>query len=73
MDEQDDFSTNEALRFDGSKYFSLKIRMQTYLMSLGYDVWSAIENGYTTPKTPPVDTDGKRLNNNNYRAKNAIL
>jgi hypothetical protein len=46
--------------------------MKTYLMSLGYDVWSEIENGYTAPKIP-VDTNGKRFSNNNYRAKNVIL
>jgi hypothetical protein len=73
MDEQEGFSTNKAPRFDGSYYFFWKIRMQTYLMSLGYDIWSAVENGYTTPKNPLVDTDGKRLSNNNYRAKNVIL
>jgi len=60
MDEQEGFSTNRDQIFNGSDYVFWKIRMQTYLMFLGYDIWSAIENGYTNPITPPVDTDGKR-------------
>jgi hypothetical protein len=73
MDEQEGFSTNKAPIFDGSDYVFWKRRMQTYLMSLGYDIWSADENGYTTPKTPLMDTNGMRLGNNNSRVKNSIL
>jgi len=42
-------------------------------MALGFDIWSAVENGYTAPTTSPIDTTGKRLSDNNSRAKNAIL
>jgi hypothetical protein len=42
-------------------------------MSLGYDVWDVVENGYMAHKTPRVDTDGKRPGNNNSRPKNAIF
>jgi hypothetical protein len=33
----------------------------------------AVVDGYTTPATPPIDRDGKKLNENNSRAKNVIL
>jgi hypothetical protein len=42
-------------------------------MSLGFDVWSEVENGYTTPITPPIGTNGNRLSDNNSKANNAIL
>jgi hypothetical protein len=44
--------------------------MRTYLISLGFDIWSAIKNGYTTPLT---DATIKRINDNNAKAMNAIL
>jgi hypothetical protein len=42
-------------------------------MSLGYDAWVVVENGYTDHKTPRADTDGQRPSNNNSRPKNAIF
>ena len=39
--------------------------MKIYLMALGYDVWKSVENGYTTPSTPPIDIVAKMLNNDN--------
>jgi hypothetical protein len=47
--------------------------MRTYLMALGFDIWSEVKNGYTTPKTPPVDSTRKRLNENNAKSMNAIF
>ena len=47
--------------------------MRTYLMSLGFEIWSAVNNGYTTPTTPPIDTARKRLSGNNVKSMNAIL
>jgi hypothetical protein len=41
--------------------------------SIGFDVWQAVVDGYTTPTTPPTDKDGKKLSENNSRAKNVIL
>jgi hypothetical protein len=73
MDKQEGFSTNRAPLFDGSNYAFWSIRMRTYLMALGFDIWSAVKNGYTTPTTPPVDAAGKRLSDNNAKAMNAIL
>jgi hypothetical protein len=73
MEEQEGFSTNKAPRFDGSEYVFWKIRMQEFFMSLGYDVWDSVVNGYKAPNTPPTDTTEIRLSNNNSRAINVIL
>jgi hypothetical protein len=35
--------------FDGTNFSFWKIRMRTYLMSLGADVWDVIEIGYVKP------------------------
>jgi hypothetical protein len=42
-------------------YAFWSVRMKIYLMDLGYDVWKAIESGYTTPSTPPTDIVEKKL------------
>jgi len=42
-------------------------------MALGFYVWQSVENGYTTPATPPIDTVGKKIYNDNSRAVNVIL
>jgi hypothetical protein len=39
----------------------------------GFDVWRSVVDGYNAPTTPPIDKDGKKLEENNSRAKNAIL
>ena len=35
--------------FDGTIFSFWKIRMRTYLMALGVDVWDVVETGYTKP------------------------
>lgn len=42
-------------------------------MSLGYDVYLSLVNGYTIPSTPPIDFDGKKEFENNAKTMNAIL
>ena len=42
-------STNKAPLFDGTNFAFWKVRMRTYLMSLGADVWEVVEMGYTKP------------------------
>ena len=42
-------------------------------MDLGFDVWKYVENCYPAPATPPTDTIGKNICNDNSRAVNAIL
>ena len=47
--------------------------MQAFFMSLRYDVWDSVVNGYKAPNTPPADTIEIRHINNNSMEKNAIL
>jgi hypothetical protein len=42
-------------------------------MDLGCDVQKYVENGYTTPSTPPTNIVTKNLCNDNSRVVNAIL
>jgi hypothetical protein len=35
--------------FDGRKFSFWKVRMRTYLMALGVDVWDVVETGYINP------------------------
>jgi hypothetical protein len=73
MDRQEGFSTNRSSLFDGSNYAFWSIIMKTYLMSLGFDIWIVVKNGYTNPTTPPIDTIGKGISYNNAKSMNAIL
>jgi hypothetical protein len=47
--------------------------MKTYVYTWGFFVWKSVVYGYTTPATPPIDRDGKKLRENNSRDKNDIL
>jgi hypothetical protein len=47
--------------------------MKTYIRAHEFDVWKLIVDGYTTPSTLPTYRDGKKLNENNFRATNVIL
>jgi hypothetical protein len=59
--------------FDGQNYAFWSRRMKTFVQAQGFDVWKEVVDGYTTPTTPPIDKDGKKLSENNSRDKNAIL
>ena len=44
--------TNKVPLFDGTKFSFWKVRMRTYLMSLGVDVWDVLDvldAGYVNP------------------------
>jgi hypothetical protein len=47
--------------------------MKMYVQAHGFDVWKSIVDGYKEPATPPIDNRGKKLNQNNLRAKNVIM
>ncbi|XP_057821105.2 uncharacterized protein LOC131033831 [Cryptomeria japonica] len=66
-------ATNRAPLFDGSSYVFWSVRIKAYIMSLGFDVWMSIVNGYTLPSQPPTDLDGKRAFESNAKTMNAIL
>jgi hypothetical protein len=73
MDQQEGMSSNKAPLFNGGGYALWKIRMKKYMLALGFDVWKSVVDGYTAPATPPTDTAGKKICNDNSRAVNAIL
>ena len=47
--------------------------MNFFLQAQGFDVWKSVVDGYTTPTTPPIDRNGKKLNEKNSKAKGTIL
>ena len=42
-------SASKPPLFDGTNFAFWKIRIRTYLMALGADVWDVVETGYTNP------------------------
>jgi hypothetical protein len=46
--------------------------MKTYLKALGYDVWSAVENGYTAPTTPLVYSVENKLGYYDFKSTSTI-
>eukprot|EP00253_Pinus_taeda_P034669 PITA_34669 len=59
--------------FDGTNFVYWKVRVTTYLQSLGTKVWDIIDTGYTFPSTTPTDTTGKKLYETNAKAANTLL
>jgi hypothetical protein len=49
MTSHDGSSNNRPPLFHGTNFAFWKIRMRTYLMSLGDDVWDVVEMGYVNP------------------------
>jgi hypothetical protein len=58
--------------FDGTNFAFWKIRMRTYLMALGVDVWDVVETGYTNPVVL-ASKDDKLEFSFNAKGMNAIL
>ena len=73
MDQQEGLSSNKTPLFDGTNCAFWSIKMRSHLMTLGFDIWKLVVNGYTTPTTSPKDTTGKKLSNNYARVVNAIF
>jgi hypothetical protein len=59
--------------FKGDDYVFWRIRMKSHLTTLGFDILQSIEDGYTTPSSPPINVASKKLCNDNSRVVNAIL
>jgi hypothetical protein len=49
MTSHEGISTNKPPLFDGTNFSFWKVRMRTYIMALGADVWDVVETGYTKP------------------------
>jgi hypothetical protein len=65
-------STNRVPMFDGTNFSFWKIRMRTYLMSLGVDVWDVVETGYVK-LVVLASKDDKLEFRFNAKAMNSIL
>jgi hypothetical protein len=63
---------NKPPLFDGTKFSLWKIRMRTYLIALGDDVWDVVETGYINPVVI-ASKDGKLEFIFNAKGMNAIL
>jgi hypothetical protein len=73
MDQQEGMSSNKTLLFKGNDYAFWSIRMKSYLMALGCDVWLFVVNGYIAPTDAPSDVYTKKICDDNSRVVNAIL
>jgi hypothetical protein len=65
-------SASKPPLFDGTNFTFWKIRMRTYLMALGVDVWDVVETGYTKPVVL-ANQDDKLEFSFNDKGMNAIL
>ena len=45
--------------FGGEYYAFWSIRMKSYLMSIGLEVWTIVEKGYDVPKVTPTEVEDK--------------
>jgi hypothetical protein len=58
--------------FDGTNFSFWKVRMRSYLMALGADVWDVVETGYIKPIVI-ASKDDKLEFSFNAKGMNAIL
>jgi hypothetical protein len=65
-------STNKAPLFNGTQFAFWKVRMRTYIMALGANVWDVVETGYVKPVVL-ASNDDKIEFKFNAKAMNAIL
>jgi hypothetical protein len=73
MDHQQGMPSKITPLFKGYDYDVWRIRMKSHLMALGFYIWKYVEDGYTTPYSPPTNVVAKKLCNDNSRAINSIL
>jgi hypothetical protein len=59
--------------FDGNNYAYWSNKIQTYLTTLGVDIWLSVVNGYKVPKNTPTDPDEKKLMSCNSKARHVII
>lgn len=66
-------SYNKSTLFDGTNDAFWRLRMQTYLYALGFDIQEVMESRYIAPSTPPTNAIGKKICENESKAMNAIM
>jgi len=59
--------------FDGTNFVYWKVRVTSYLQSLGTEVWDIIDTGYTFPSATPTDPAEKKKFETNAKAINTLL
>jgi hypothetical protein len=72
MSSHEGTSTNKAPLFNGTNFAFWKVRMRTYIMDLGADVWDVVETGYVKPVVL-ANKDDKLEFSFNAKAMNVIL
>jgi hypothetical protein len=72
MSSHEENSTNKAPLFNGTNFAFWKVRMRTYIMDLGEDVWDVVDTGYAKPVVL-ANKDDKLEFSFNAKAMNAIL
>jgi hypothetical protein len=65
-------STNKAPMFNGTNFAFWKVRMRTYTMALGADVWDVVDTGYVKVIVL-ANTDDKLEFRFNTKAMNVIF
>ena len=65
--------SSKVPQFNGANYNSWKGKMKDHIMSLGYEVWESIEEGWTMPATGiGKDVAARQACDNNSKAKAAL-
>jgi len=59
--------------FDGSNYGLWKVRMEAFLIALGYEVWKSVNSNYTVPQNGISTQDDIRATEIDGKAKHALL
>ena len=59
--------------FDGTNFVYWKVRVLSYLQSLGTEVWDIIDTGYTFPSATTTDPAEKKKFETNAKAFNTLL
>eukprot|EP00253_Pinus_taeda_P022137 PITA_22137 len=59
--------------FDRTNFVYWKVRVTTYLQSLGTEVWDIIDTGYTFPSATPTDPTEKKKYETNANVVNTLL
>ena len=71
MDQQSNMSSKVPL-FDGEDYDLWSVRMKSYMISIGLEVWTLVEKGYDVPKVTPTEVDDKKKFWEHAKALNTI-
>lgn len=65
--------TRKSPLFDGTNYAFRRVRMKTYLMSLGFEIWKFAVDGHKAPTSPPSNQNGKKIYVNNAKSMDAVF